>query len=421
MLQSYCVPNEYGLRKAWEGVTVRKGIWAWAAALLLIMGAALAEEAEEGKEIPFTLFPAIYYTAENQSVYDPEYSTTLPVRVGKYNEVTFDVYWQEPACALAYDDQMHLIEAITGAEYGQRLRYALPDGAAFLRIPMERERSGQFHIRGRVVEVSPEPTPEPTPGPRMTVETEKREGDEYPLQTIIQDGGMTKIFRTMGVVGDSLSSGAMTYVTADGEAKQKNVNMYEYSWIQYMARYCGSTAYNFSVSGMGTDTFFGSQYYDMMMDGDHLCQAYFIALGHNDYNRSVPIGSLEDVDLENWEHNGATFTGNYARIISEIQSIQPTAKIFPILMKKERRYSEYNDAIRAVSALFQNVYLLEMDIYAVERQDWEDTLGHGNTMGYLNYSYQISSYVDWIIRHKPEEFKYVQFIGTKYEKELGLR
>ena len=247
------------------------------------------------------------------------------------------------------------------------------------------------------------------------IKTEMLRQDDWPLETIIENGGMAKIFRVIGVVGDSLSSGAMTYKPSGEESKSKNVNMYEYSWIQYMARYCGSTAYNFSVSGMGTDTFFDSKYYDLMMDGEHLCQAYFIALGHNDYNRSVPVGTLEDVDLENWKNNAATFTGNYARIISEIKSIQPEAKIFPILMKNGEKFKDYNEAIRSVSAMFDNIYLLEMDVYAVTRQSWEVTNGHGNPMGYLNYSYQVSSYVDWYIRHYPDEFKYVQFIGTEYE------
>ena len=161
------------------------------------------------------------------------------------------------------------------------------------------------------------------------MEKEQLRQDDWPLETIIHDGGMAKIFRTIGVVGDSLSSGAMTYKGAGEESRQINVDMYEYSWIQYMARYCGSTAYNFSVSGMGTDNFFGSEYYDLMIDGEHLCQANFIALGHNDYNRSVPIGAIEDIDLENWENNAKTYMGNYARIISSIKSIQPTAKIFP--------------------------------------------------------------------------------------------
>ena len=159
-----------------------------------------------------------------------------------------------------------------------------------------------------------------------------------------------------------------------------------------MARYCGSTAYNFSFSGMSTDSFFNADWckpaLDMLTDGEHLCQAYFIALGHNDYNHNLAIGSLDDVDLENWDNNANTYIGNYARIISTIKNVQPTAKIFPILMKNEKTYGEYNDAIRQVVTLFpENVYLLEMDKYAEKRQSWEVTLGHGNAIGYLNYSY----------------------------------
>ena len=84
-------------------------------------------------------------------------------------------------------------------------------------------------------------------------------------------------------------------------------------------------------------------------------------------------------------------------------------------------FGTYNKGIREACSLFtENIYPIEMDIYAIERQDWESTLGHGNTMGYLNYSYQISSYVDWNIRRYPDDFKYVQFIGTPYEYSLGL-
>ena len=55
---------------------------------------------------------------------------------------------------------------------------------------------------------------------------------------------------------------------------------------------------------MSTDSFFNSDWcksaLDTMTDGEHLCQAYFIALGHNDYNQQLKIGSLDDVDLEDW-------------------------------------------------------------------------------------------------------------------------
>ena len=368
-------------------------------------------EADEGLAVKFNIFPDVCYLSDGSSVYDSEYVSTMPVNVSQYDTVLFSVYYQSPAVALVYDADMNVLDILESQEYGQVLTYALSDGAYYLRVPVKRAQLDRFSIRGYKGSA-------PKAAVHQKRYTDIAPNGELPLQSIIHDGGMAKIFRTIGVVGDSLSSGAMTYNVAGDESRQKNIDMYEYSWIQYMARYCGSTAYNFSVSGMGTDTFFGSSRYELLTDGEHLCQAYFIALGHNDWNRSVPIGAPEDMDVEHWQENADTFIGNYAKIISTIKSIQPDAKIFPILMKREQKYADYNEAIRYVASRFDNIYLLEMDKFAEERQGWEDTLGHGNTMGYLNYSYQISSYVDWIIRHNPDEFKYVQFIGTEYGPAL---
>ena len=245
---------------------------------------------------------------------------------------------------------------------------------------------------------------------------------DLPLSNIITDGGMCKIFRTIGVVGDSLSSGEMAYGDAEDESTIQYVDMYEYSWIQYMARYCGSTAYNFSAGGLSTRTFFTAEngkYYNELMDGNHKCQAYFIALGHNDRNQSIPIGTIEDINISNPDLNADTYYGNYGEIISKIKAISPKAKIFCILMKYDSVFSVYNTAIKAIASLFGNdVYVLDMATYSGSIEEWEYTQGHGNPMGYLNYSYQISSYVDWIIRHNRNDFKYVQFINT--DKELYI-
>lgn len=78
------------------------------------------------------------------------------------------------------------------------------------------------------VEKTPTPTPTETPAPtvekKQSASQEKRKteaNDDLPLDRVITDGGFSRIFRTIGVVGDSLSSGAMTYNMADEEAKQK--------------------------------------------------------------------------------------------------------------------------------------------------------------------------------------------------------
>ena len=72
--------------------------------------------------------------------------------------------------------------------------------------------------------------------------------NENPLDVLKPDGGFTGIFRTMGFIGDSLSSGEFESTNPDGSNGYHD--MFEYSWGQYIARAAGLKAYNFSRGGM---------------------------------------------------------------------------------------------------------------------------------------------------------------------------
>lgn len=257
--------------------------------------------------------------------------------------------------------------------------------------------------------------------------------DTYPTQTIIKDGGFCKIFQTIGVVGDSLSSGSMA-PPSDSELEEDEEDTTDYlwySWIQYMARYSGLTAYNFSMGGLSarglrhaTTNPNVQAILANLRSNDKKCKAYYVALAHNDYNYAQDhpeyvIGTTADCNLVSPDSNADTFCGNYAWVVSQIKAVQPNAKIFLITAKRQAVYGAYNTAIREMVNLFNtyynnsNVYLIDMETYCPTIEtDWEYSGGHGNAMGYLNYSYQVSSYTDWIIRHNKSDFKYVQFIGT---------
>ena len=72
--------------------------------------------------------------------------------------------------------------------------------------------------------------------------------DEKPLDNLVTDGGFCGIFRKIGCIGDSLSSGEFEGINAEG---QKTYHDYfDYSWGQYLARMAGCTVYNFSRGGM---------------------------------------------------------------------------------------------------------------------------------------------------------------------------
>ena len=243
---------------------------------------------------------------------------------------------------------------------------------------------------------------------------------EDPLELKV-DGGYTKIFRKIGVIGDSLASGAMTYYVDDTHTTTSGEDMYEYSWLQYIARTCGSIGYNFSKGGLSTRTFLqdvGGKATECYTDASKLCQAYFIALGHNDLNQSIPTGTSDDIDIVDYNNNADTYYGNYAKIIQKIKEIAPKAKIFVITMKNKYNEivcAEYNAAIRYMATIFDNVYVLDMNIYFPDILDEHYTAGHGNAMGYCHYSLEIQTLVDKTIRENPTDFKYVQFINTEYE------
>ena len=152
---------------------------------------------------------------------------------------------------------------------------------------------------------------------------------EKPLDNIPADGGFAGIFRTIGCIGDSLSSGEF-------ESRDENGNpgwhdMFEYSWGQYLGRLIGSKVYNFSRGGMTAkeymESFAESKGY---WNPDKLCQCYIIALGVNDIlNRHMPVGTIADICLDDYtKNNTETFAGCYAQIIQRILTMQPKARFF---------------------------------------------------------------------------------------------
>ncbi len=242
--------------------------------------------------------------------------------------------------------------------------------------------------------------------------------DEKPLDNLVEDGGFCKIFRTIGCIGDSLSSGELE---SFDEGIPGFHDFYEYSWGQFMARTLGSKVYNFSKGGMTAKEFFNS--FAQVCGAykyENLCQAYIIALGVNDLNLNFEMGT---VDIDKVED---TILSYYIRIIKTIKSKQPDAKFFLMTMPNDvtktqeaiEKNEAYSEAIRTLAEKFKNTYVLDFRKYApVYDQKFKDTffLGHMTPTGYVLTAKMVMSYIDYIIRNNPEDFSQVGFIGTPYK------
>ena len=257
--------------------------------------------------------------------------------------------------------------------------------------------------------------------------------NEKPLDRIVTDGGFCAIFRTIACIGDSLSSGELESVASDGTKRYHD--FYDYSWGQFIGRSCGSKVYNFSQGGMTAKT-----YMEVFADSkgfwgtDKLAQAYIIALGVNDVTRhingEIELGQLSDIDLSDYRNNAKTFIGYYAQIIQRVKEIQPRAKIFLMSPpqdgnpenKRTQMYKIVRDLLQGLTTIFKNTYLLDMFEYAPKQtKAFMETyhLGHMTPTGYVLAARMIESYIDYIIRKNPKEFRQVGFIGTDlyYEPE----
>ena len=247
--------------------------------------------------------------------------------------------------------------------------------------------------------------------------------DEKPLDRIAADGGFCSIFRTMAVIGDSLSSGEFETKLPDGKTSYNDI--FDYSWGQYIARMCGSRVYNFSKGGMTAAQYMQSfaaerGYWDPAL----AAQAYIIALGCNDFNhdRFAAGDVASDVFPDDPEKNANTFAGWYGRIVSSYKAISPDAKFFFVTMVKnykpefEAKVDKQTKVLYDLCGFFPNCYVIDLgkygEKYGPEFKEMFYLHGHMNPAGYVYTAKIIASYIDYIIRHNMRDFCRVGYIGT---------
>lgn len=247
---------------------------------------------------------------------------------------------------------------------------------------------------------------------------------EQPLDTIRETCGFAGIFKNIGVIGDSLSSGE--FESHDHEGNVLYHDMYEYSWPAILQRLTSTVYHNYSRGGMTA-----KEFYESWADKNGFWQpqqAYIIALGNNDiFVFHHPIGSAADIHPDTPENNPDTFFGNLGRILSRLKSLEKNARIF--LVSMQRRGEEECDAVirqiacemKKVCRLFSFTYLIDMTndgpVYD-ETMRKTFALGfHPNPVGYYCYALMVGNYIDYLIRRFPKNFFEVPFIGTSLKNK----
>lgn len=252
--------------------------------------------------------------------------------------------------------------------------------------------------------------------------------DEHPLNRLVPDGGYTAVLRTIGCIGDSLSSGEFESTLPGGEKGYHD--MFEYSWGQFLARMSGCTVYNFSRGGMTAREYMESFAAEKgFWEKDKLCRAYILALGVNDIiNAHMPVGTADDICREDWRKNRKTFAGYYAAIIQRLREMQPDARFFFVTMPQDEngpRCPAHTDLLYVFTEIFPHSYVIDLDRFAPPHDAAFRAQfylgGHLNAMGYLLTAKQIGSYIDFIIRRNPADFAQIGFVGTPWKNTAELQ
>lgn len=244
---------------------------------------------------------------------------------------------------------------------------------------------------------------------------------EKPLDNLVDGYSHTSVFRKMAFVGDSMSSGE--FETRDENNKPGFHDLYEYSWGQYIARKNGLKAYSFSRGGMTAKEYIES-YAELngLWDKEKACQAYVIALGVNDvFNRNMEIGSIEDINKDDYTKNNPTFAGYFAQIVSRYKEISPDAKFFFVAIPRDekREKTKLHKTVQLMydmAEYFENSYVIDLYKYGpdydLEFKEKFYLYGHMSPSGYILTARIIDSYIDYIVRHNPDDFKTIGMVGT---------
>ena len=228
---------------------------------------------------------------------------------------------------------------------------------------------------------------------------------EYIAQNEIEEKDNTnymQIFHKIAGIGDSLMSGEIGYWDST-QNKSVYVDCYNYSWLSNICKNIGAEAVHYSCGGRTAKKWLAWDLEKMTAETVKP-SAYFIALGTNDMV-SETLGTISDCDSDTAD----TFYSNYAKIITEVKTFNPKAKIFCFSLYfsiNNDNFENYNNAIKAIANKY-NVYYV--DFYNKYKYDqYNDPLiqfGHFTADGYVKVAEQIQGMINEIVKNNHDDFK----------------
>lgn len=212
-------------------------------------------------------------------------------------------------------------------------------------------------------------------------------------------GEEVRIFTKGFFGGDSLTKG--TFDHKDSGTLEWDI-IQKYSYPTYFGKMFGCEVANWGIGGETTKSWYE------LVNADVRATNYdfaVIALGVNDTKINDNTVSKE----------------YYQKIIDMLKSDVKDIKIFcctvtPAYYESNTAfYGSFNEeVVKAIVEENENCYLIDLTQYSKCHKDTVYAQGHLTALGYLQQAKEIGAMISYIISQNPNEFRYVQFIGTNY-------
>lgn len=210
------------------------------------------------------------------------------------------------------------------------------------------------------------------------------------------------MFESIGAIGDSYTAGS-TRNSAGTWKDYRNL-----SWIATMGKRSGTEWKNYGHGGATTQSYLETTEFASALS-DTACDLYFFALGQNDGNQELTIGTIADINDSDYTLNPDTFYGNYGRIIQQIKDHAPNAKLIMITnWVHGSTWTDYDVAIRAIANHYSipviepfNDYFFNSALY----QNYKE-YGHPTAMGYSSMGIAMERLFSKCVVDNPTYFKF---------------
>jgi lysophospholipase L1-like esterase len=225
-------------------------------------------------------------------------------------------------------------------------------------------------------------------------------------------------FVKVGVIGDSLASGASNYKDSSGTTK--TADRPAYSWGKYIEREHGIPVTLFSTGGASTRSWLSSNWGKAAMQSAEPCDCYIIGLGVNDKSLGADyVGTIDDVIVGNEGNNADTFYGNYSGIIAALIEKSPRCKIFCLNMPStQTNAAAYNYAIGRVAQLYNNAHLIDLysdDYFGGSEYTALWNVAHSTAAGYKAIADHLWKRLNAYMRENLSEFTDIQWILENHD------